>query len=155
MAEKVNLTFSYPEFICARYTSYTYFLTLFIMRSVNKVILMGHLAVDPEVRQLQNGHALTSFKVATNRDWRSSDGERKEATDYHKIVAWRKLGEACAQYLKKGSAVYMEGRLMNHQYTDKKGIDRFGTEIVADKVNFISYKKNADAEEINLVEVKE
>lgn len=123
------------------------------MRSVNKVILVGHLATDPEIRQTPNGQAVANLKVATNRDWKDSDGEHHEATDYHKVVAWRKLGEICGQYLKKGSSVYMEGRLMNHQYTDKKGVDRFSTEIVADTVNFISYKKGNGADEINLVEI--
>lgn len=124
------------------------------MRSVNKVILVGHLATDPEVRQTPKGQTVANFRIATNRDWKSADGEHHEATDYHRVVAWRKLGEICAQHLKKGSGVYMEGRLMNHQYTDKKGVDRFSTEIVADTVNFITYKKNDEAEEINLVEVE-
>lgn len=130
------------------------FLNFFIMRSVNKVILVGHLAADPEVRATPKGQTVANFKVATNRDWKDSDGERHEATDYHKIVAWRKLGEICGQYLKKGSGVYMEGRLMNRLYKDKKGVDRLFTEIVADTVNFISYKKNGEAEEINLTEVE-
>lgn len=124
------------------------------MRSVNKVILVGHLAVDPDVRQTPGGQSVANFKVATNRDWKDSDGGRQEATDYHKVVAWRKLGEICGQYLKKGSGIYMEGRLTNHMYTDKKGVERLATEIVADTVNFITYKKNGDAEEINLVEVE-
>lgn len=124
------------------------------MRSVNKVILVGHLAADPEIRQTPAGQTVANFKVATNRDWKGADGEHHEATDYHKIVAWRKLGEICGEFLKKGSGIYMEGRLMNHQYTDKKGVDRFSTEIVADTVNFISYKKSGEAEEINLVEVE-
>lgn len=136
------------------YDEATYFLTLTLMRSVNKVILVGHLAADPEVRETPQGRKVANFKVATNRDWQSADGERHEATDYHKVVAWQKLGEICGQYLKKGSGVYMEGRIMNHAYTDKQGVDRFSTEIVADTVNFISSKKRGEHDEINLVEVE-
>jgi len=114
---------------------------------------MGHLATDPELKTTTNGIAITNFKIATNRDWKSSDGERHEATDYHKIIAWRKLANICAEHLKKGSSVYLEGRLMNHKYQDKDGIDRISTEIVADDIHFISYKKNKQSEEVNLVAV--
>ena len=85
------------------------------MRSVNKVILVGHLAADPEMRETPQGHKVANFKVATNRDWKSADGERHEATDYHKVIAWRKLGEICCDHLKKGTGIYMEGCLMNRQ----------------------------------------
>jgi single-strand DNA-binding protein len=123
------------------------------MRSVNKVVLMGHLATDPELKATTTGTSVAKFKIATNRDWKTSDGERHEATDYHKIIAWRKLAEICSQHLKKGAGVYLEGRLMNRQYTDKEGRDRSITEIVADTINFITLKKTRDAEEVNLVEV--
>lgn len=114
---------------------------------------MGHLAADPEVKSTTNGISVATFKIATNRDWKSSDGERHEATDYHKIVAWRKLAEICGQHLKKGAGVYLEGRLMNHKYQGKDGKDRLSTEIVADIIHFISFKKNKDAQEVNLIEV--
>ncbi len=123
------------------------------MRSINKVVLMGHLAADPEVKVTQSGHKMALFKVVTNRDWQSGDGERHQSTDYHKIIAWKKLAEICGGYLKKGSAVYLEGRIMNHNFQDKEGQKRLATQIVADLINFISYKKSKDAEEINLVEV--
>ncbi len=123
------------------------------MRSVNKVVLMGHLAADPELKATTSGTSVANFKLATNRDWKTSDGERHEATDYHRIIAWRKLAEICAMHLKKGAGVYLEGRLMNRQYTDKEGKDKNITEIVADSINFISLKKNNDVEEVNLVEV--
>lgn len=123
------------------------------MRSINKVLLIGHLAADPEVRTTQAGHTMTLFKVVTNRDWKSRDGEHHQSTDYHKIVAWKKLGEICGQYLKKGSGVYLEGRLMNRQFQDKEGKDRRTTEIIADDINFISYKKTKGIEEVNLIEV--
>ena len=114
---------------------------------------MGHLAADPEVKSTTNGHTMAKFNIATNRDWKGSDGERHEATDFHKVVAWKKLAEICGQYLKKGAGVYLEGRLTNRQYQDKEGVARSLTEIVADTINFITLKKNKDVEEVNLVEV--
>ena len=123
------------------------------MRSVNKVVIMGHLATDPEPRNLENGQMITRFRVATNRDWKSSNGEKHEATDYHRIVTWNKLAEICGKYLKKGAAIYIEGRLMNRSFLDKESVKRSFTEIVADAINFISYKKSRDAEQINLVEM--
>ena len=123
------------------------------MRSVNKVILMGYLAADPDFTSTTGGKSVTNFKIATNRDWKSTDGEKHQETDYHRIVAWKKLAEIAAQHLKKGAAVYEEGRLMNHQYTDKNGIERQITEIVADTINFINFRRSKAAEEVNLVEV--
>lgn len=114
---------------------------------------MGHLAADPELKATQGGHQVARFKIVTNRDWKSSDGERHEATDYHKIIAWEKLGQICGEYLKKGSAVYLEGRLTNHTFEDKEGNKRLSTEIVADTVNFISYKKSSGKEVINIMEI--
>jgi len=123
------------------------------MRSVNKVLLMGHLATEPEMKMTPTGNTVTTFKLATNRDWLGSDGEHKQAADFHKITVWRKLGEICGEYLKKGSGIYVEGHLSNHHFKDREGNDRKSTEIVADVVNFISYRKNRNTEEVNLVEV--
>lgn len=126
-----------------------------IMRSVNKVLLMGHLASQPEMKMTEAGHTVTTFKVATNRDWVNKDGETRPNADFHKIVAWRKLGEACGEYLKKGSGVYIEGHLSNHNFQDKEGKNRKITEIIADVVNFISVKKNRGSEdgEVTLIDV--
>ena len=123
------------------------------MRSVNKVLLMGHLATQPEIKMTKNGHTVTTFSVATNRDWASKEGDAKPTADFHKIVAWRKLGEACGEYLKKGAGVYVEGYLSNHKFLDKEGKNRKYTEIVADVVNFISVRKNKDADEITVVDI--
>jgi len=136
-----------------RYHGVTYFLTFSFMRSVNKVVMMGHLANDPEVKATKNGHAMAKFNIATNRDWKGSEGERHESTDFHRIVAWKKLAEICGQYLKKGAGVYLEGRLTNRHYQDKEGVERSLTEIVADTINFITLKKTNNVEEVNLVEV--
>lgn len=125
------------------------------MRSVNKVLVMGYLAADPDHRDNANGHKLTKFKVATNHEWVDSEGEKKQKTDYHKVVAWSKLADIASQYLKKGSGVYVEGRLANNSYEDKEGKKKMFTEVVADTINFINYKKSKDAEELNLVEVSE
>jgi len=123
------------------------------MRSVNKVVLMGYLATDPEVKEVPSGHKITWFNLATNRDWKDSNGEKHEATDFHRVIAWSKLAEICGTYLKKGSAVYVEGRLSNSNYKNKEGAKKTVTEIVADFINFISYRKGKDCEEVNLVEV--
>lgn len=123
------------------------------MRSVNKVILMGYLATDPELKTTGSGVSFSKFKVATNRDWMTADGEKKESADFHNVVAWRKLGEISSNNLSKGSGVYLEGRLANYSYKDSEGKDRKATEIVADSINFISYKKDKNSEVINLIEV--
>ncbi len=123
------------------------------MRSVNKVVLMGYLAADPEAKITKNGHHLAKFRLATQRDWQGSDGEHKEAIDYHRIVAWNKSGDAVVKYLKKGSSVYVEGRIMNHHYEGGDGKDRLSTEIVADLVNFINIKKNKEGADVQLQEV--
>jgi len=118
------------------------------------VALMGHLAADPEMKVTPNGNTLAKFRLATNRDWRNSSGDRHEETDFHSIVAWRKLAEICGKHLRKGAGIYLEGKLTNHRYQAADGSDRTKTEIVADKVNFISFKKNKeDQEVVTLVEV--
>jgi single-strand DNA-binding protein len=123
------------------------------MRSVNKVIVMGYLAADPEIRETAAGHKVANFKVATNYEWTDGEGEKKQITDFHKVTAWRKLGEIVGKHLTKGSGVYLEGKLVNRSYKDKEGVKKDYTEIMADSINFISYKKNTDSEELNLVEV--
>lgn len=115
------------------------------MRSVNKIVLVGTLAADPEVRQTQKGTTITTFAVATNRDF-TSDGEKKKVTDFHRVVAWAKLGEICGKYLGKGKAVYVEGMVLNRAY-EKDGERKYVTEIRADEVNMLSYKKDKDRRE--------
>ncbi len=114
---------------------------------------MGYLATDPELKTTTTGNNLAKFKVATNRDWINSEGEKKETADFHRVIAWKKLGEICSEHLKKGCGVYLEGRLSNHSYKNKDGNDRLMTEIVADSVNFITYKKSGDTQTVNLEEV--
>lgn len=115
---------------------------------------MGHLANEPEMKMTATGHTVTTFRVATSRDWGNKEGENRSTADFHKIVAWRKLGEACGEYLKKGSGVYIEGRLATHTYQDKEGKNRKSSEIVADVVNFINIKKTKDEQDqVTIVDV--
>jgi single-strand DNA-binding protein len=116
-------------------------------------MLIGHLAADPDVRTTESGISVATFPVATNRDWRTDDGKKKEAVDYHKIVAWRKLADVCAQYLVKGTPVYVDGRLQNSSYEDKDGKKKFSTEIVLDKLNVLVYKNKKGNVEVNVKDV--
>jgi single-strand DNA-binding protein len=102
------------------------------MRSVNKVILLGNLTRDPELRYTENKKAVCAFGLATNRNWTTDTGEKREETEYHRIVAWDKLAELCDKYLRKGRKVYVEGRLQSRSYTGQDGIEKFSTEIVID-----------------------
>lgn len=103
-------------------------------RSVNKVILIGNLGKDPELRYTSGGVAVASFSVATNESWKDPQGNAQERTQWHNIVAWKKLAEICGEYLKKGSKLYLEGRLQYRNYDDKQGVKRYVTEIVMDEM---------------------
>jgi single-strand DNA-binding protein len=116
------------------------------MRSLNRVTLMGYLAADPDVRQTSNGINVANFSLATNREWKDNDGKKKHATDFHRVVAWRRLGEICGEYLKKGSSIYLEGELKNRSYENKEGEKKYYTEIVAKDVNILTWKKNKEGE---------
>src|SRR3954464_15106754 len=105
-------------------------------KSFNQAIIMGNLTRDPELRSTPGGQQVASFAVATNRSWMDASGERKEAVEYHEIVAWGKLGELAAQYLAKGRKVMVVGRLQTQSW-EKDGIKRSRTEIVAADVNFL------------------
>lgn len=104
---------------------------------VNKVLLIGRLGGDPEVRYTSNGGAVANFNVATNESWTDKSGQKQERTEWHKVVVWGKLGELCGQYLSKGRQVYVEGRLQTREWTDKEGNKRYTTEIVAQNVQFL------------------
>lgn len=104
---------------------------------VNKVILIGNLGRDPEVRYTQNGTAVATFSVATTEVFKKQDGGKDERTEWHNVVAWARLGEICGKYLSKGSKVYVEGRLQTRKWQDKDGQDRYTTEIVAREMKMI------------------
>lgn len=101
-------------------------------RSINKVVLLGNLTRDPELKYTPAGTAVCTFGVATNRSWTTADGQTKEEAQYHRIVAWQKLAELCNKLLTKGRKVYLEGRITYREYTDKNGQQRNITEIVLD-----------------------
>ena len=109
-------------------------------RSLNKVTLIGNLTRDPEMRYTPQGHAVTTIGLATNRDWKV-DGEKREETEFHTIVCWNKLAELCSQLLKKGTKIFIEGRLQTRDWIDDKGVKHYKTEIVADDMIVLSGKK--------------
>jgi single-strand DNA-binding protein len=107
-------------------------------RGVNKVILIGNLGQDPETRTTPGGTTVTNIRIATSESWRDkASGEMKEQTEWHGIVLWNRLGEIAAEYLKKGSKVYIEGRLQTRKWQDKQGNDRYTTEIVASEMQML------------------
>jgi single-strand DNA-binding protein len=107
-------------------------------RGVNKVILIGNLGQDPETRTTPGGTTVTNIRIATSESWRDkTSGEMKEQTEWHGIVLWSRLGEIAAEYLKKGSQVYIEGRLQTRKWQDKQGNDRYTTEIVASEMQML------------------
>ncbi len=108
--------------------------------SVNKVILIGNLGADPEVRYTANGTAVANFNIATSEQWNDKQGERQERTEWHRIVVWSKLAELCAEYLGKGRKVYVEGRMQTRQWEDREGNKRYTTEVVAQNVTFLDSK---------------
>lgn len=108
------------------------------MASLNKVQLIGHLGRDPEMRNMSNGDAVCNFSIATSERWKDKNtGEMKEATEWHRVVIWRKLAEIAGKYLRKGSSVYIEGQLRTRKWKDKEGKDQYTTEIVADEMKML------------------
>jgi single-strand DNA-binding protein len=107
------------------------------MASVNKVILIGNLGRDPELRYTQGGSPVTNFTLATNERWRDKDGNNQERTEWHRVVVWGRSAENCAQYLQKGRSVYIEGRLQTREWEDKDGNKRQTTEVNAMAVQFL------------------
>ena len=105
--------------------------------SVNKVILIGNLGKDPEVRFTAGGKAVARFSVATSEQWSDAEGQRQERTEWHNIVVWGKQAESCGQYLQKGRQVYIEGRIQNRSYDDKEGNKKYITEVNAQRVQFL------------------
>ncbi len=114
------------------------------MASVNKVILVGNLGRDPETRYMPNGEAVTNCTLATTDTWKDKNsGEKKEATEWHRLVFYRKLAEIAGQYLKKGSQVYIEGSLKTRKWTDKEGVEKYTTEIIADTMQMLGSRQGS------------
>jgi single-strand DNA-binding protein len=115
------------------------------MRSVNKVILIGNLTRDPEMRQTPNNQNVTTFGLATNRAWVTQGGDKKDSAEFHECVAWARLAEICSEYLKKGNLVYVEGYLKTRNWESPEGIKKFKTEIVVQDM-IILEKRRHDGE---------
>lgn len=111
--------------------------------SVNKVIILGRLGQDPELKFLPNGTAVCNFSLATSETWTDKSGTKQEKTEWHKTIVWGKLAELCNEYLKKGSQAYIEGKLQTRSWDDKDGTKRYSTEIIANTVQFISRNNNS------------
>ncbi|WMJ09550.1 single-stranded DNA-binding protein [Nitrosomonas sp. sh817] len=128
------------------------------MASVNKVILIGNLGKDPETRYMSNGDAVTNITLATTDTWKDKNGEKQEKTEWHRVTFYRKLAEIAGEYLKKGRSVYVEGRLETRKWTDKNGVERYTTDIIATDMKMLgnrpgsgSFESAPDHEEDNAV----
>jgi single-strand DNA-binding protein len=115
------------------------------MAGVNKVILVGNLGKDPEVKYLDSGVAVANFSLATTENYKNKEGERVSQTEWHNIVLWRGLAEVAEKWLKKGSSVYIEGKIKTRKWEDKDGNTRYNTEILADNMTMLGGKSNADS----------
>ena len=113
-------------------------------KDLNKVQMTGRLGADPEMRLTPQGHAVTTFRVASNRSWRSAEGESQEDTEWFRVVAWNKLAEVCNQYLAKGARVYVEGRLQTRQWQDQDGQTRYSTEVIASDMIMLDIRGSRD-----------
>jgi len=106
--------------------------------SVNKVIIVGNLGADPDLRYTSSGSPVCELRIATNESWTDKQGQKQERTEWHRCIVWGKTGENCSKYLSKGRQVYLEGRLQTRSWDDKEGNKRYTTEIVANDVQFLS-----------------
>jgi single-strand DNA-binding protein len=118
------------------------------MASVNKVILVGNLGRDPEMRYMPSGDAVASFSIATTENWKDKNGQKQEQTEWHRISMFGKQAEIAGQYLKKGSSVYIEGRLQTRKWTDKEGQERQTTEIRAERMQMLGGRSGGNAFEM-------
>lgn len=112
------------------------------MASMNKVILIGNLGKDPEVRHLEGGVAVARFPLATSESYKDKNGERQEKTEWHNIVLWRGQAEVAEKYLKKGNSVAIEGKIQTSKYTDKEGVERYSTEILGQSMTMLGSKND-------------
>jgi single-strand DNA-binding protein len=117
-------------------------------RGLNKVMIIGHLGRDPELRYVPSGRPVASFSVATTRGWTNANGERREETEWFNVVAWGHLAEICKQYLRKGEQVYIEGRLQTRGWEDREGKKHFRTELVAQEMIMLGGLQPSEAEDV-------
>jgi len=123
-------------------------------RDLNKVQMTGRLGADPEMRYTPQGHAVTTFRAASNRSWRTAEGEPHEDTEWFRVVAWNKLAEICNQWLSKGSRVYVEGRMQTRQWQDQEGQTRYQTEIIAIDIIILDSRRDGTPAPIEDVPVE-
>ena len=116
--------------------------------SVNKVILIGRLGKDPETRYMTNGEAVTNATLATSENWKDKSGEKQEKTEWHNLVFYRRLAEIAGEYLKKGSQIYVEGKLQTRKWQTKEGQDRYTTEIIVDQMTMLGGKSTSSSFEV-------
>jgi single-strand DNA-binding protein len=121
------------------------------MRGVNKVMIIGHLGAEPNVHQFANGNRVTNISVATSNQWTDANGQSRESTEWHKIKLFNRLGEVAAEYLNKGSKVYIEGSLRTRKWTDDNGLDRYITEIHASSMQMLGNNSKAEAQKPEVV----
>jgi single-strand DNA-binding protein len=112
-------------------------------RGLNKVMLIGNLGKDPEMKYTPSGMPVTTFSVAVSRSWRTPEGENREETEWFRVVAWQKLAETCNEYLRKGMRVYIEGRLQTRKWTDQQGQERYTTEVVANEMVMLTSREES------------
>lgn len=117
------------------------------MSGINKVIVVGRLGSDPEVKQINSGNTVATISVATSESWQDKAGEKQEKTEWHRIVVWGKLAELCGKYLSKGSQAYFEGRLQTRSWEDNEGQKKYTTEIIANNVQFLGGKNAAPVQD--------
>lgn len=117
------------------------------MSGVNKVILLGHLGANPEMRYMPDGTAIANFSIATSESYKDKEGNRQERTEWHRVSLYRRQAEVAGEYLKKGSMAYIEGRLRTRKWTDKEGQERYTTEIVGDRLQLIGGRRDGDGQE--------
>ncbi len=115
-------------------------------RGLNKVMIIGNLGKDPEMKYTQQGTPVTSFSVAVSRSWKSPDGQMQDETEWFRVVAWERLAEQCNEYLRKGSKVYIEGRLQTRDWTGQDGQKRYTTEVVASTMLLLDSRQQSDGE---------
>lgn len=116
------------------------------MASLNKVLIMGHLGKNPELRQTGGGRSVANMNIATSRKWSDDTGNVKEETEWHRVIVWGKQAESCAKYLEKGRGCLVEGRIQTRKYQGKDGIERYATEIVAENVVFLPSGQKKESE---------
>jgi len=121
------------------------------MGGVNKVILVGNLGKDPEVRSLESGTKVASFSLATSESYKNKDGQKVDQTEWHNVVMWRGLAEVAEKYLKKGSQIYLEGKIRTRTWDDKEGNKRYTTEIIADTFTMLGKRDDTATQSNNIV----